>query len=358
MDHFVWNFQTMCHFWLCRKVNLDVKNHICSWTRSLLFDIRVESSLAGSYILYNARDAEQLSRNKVTHILSVHDSARPMLEGVKYLCIPAADSPSQNLVVLALVSRPHPRHPRPVGLGLGEPGGGGEGARRPSEVAAMTSHSPGPEVPRMTWSGTRHFRESIKFIHECRLGGEGCLVHWYVHLWPAAAAEQSRSVCEGLLHLPEPRTHTPRPCWLLAGVSRSVTLVVAYIMTVTDFGWEDALHTVRAGRSCANPNLGFQRQLQEFEKHQVHQFRQWLREEYGENPLRDAEAARSILAVLSPHGEQPHVRPLPLSSCAPPRRLPLAARASLRGLHAPQSWKKERFWAPSRFPLEYAFKSP
>nr|XP_031291194.1 dual specificity protein phosphatase 22 isoform X21 [Camelus dromedarius] len=145
---------------------------------------------------------------------------------------------------------------------------------------------------------------------------------------------------------------------LLAGVSRSVTLVVAYIMTVTDFGWEDALHTVRAGRSCANPNLGFQRQLQEFEKHQVHQFRQWLREEYGENPLRDAEAARSILAVLSPHGEQPHVRPLPLSSCAPPCRLPLAARASLRGLHAPRSWKKERFWAPSRFPLEYAFKSP
>uniref|UniRef100_A0A8C2SC86 Uncharacterized protein n=1 Tax=Capra hircus TaxID=9925 RepID=A0A8C2SC86_CAPHI len=28
----------------------------------------------------DARDAEQLSKNKVTHILSVHDSARPMLE--------------------------------------------------------------------------------------------------------------------------------------------------------------------------------------------------------------------------------------------------------------------------------------
>ncbi|XP_053458848.1 dual specificity protein phosphatase 22 isoform X3 [Nycticebus coucang] len=153
----------------------------------------------------DARDAEQLSRNKVTHILSVHDSARPMLEGVKYLCIPAADSPSQNL--------------------------------------------------------TRHFKESIKFIHECRLRGEGCLVH------------------------------------CLAGVSRSVTLVIAYIMTVTDFGWEDALHTVRAGRSCANPNLGFQRQLQEFEKHEVHQYRQWLREEYGESPLQDAEEAKNILAA-------------------------------------------------------------
>ncbi|XP_044773168.1 dual specificity protein phosphatase 22 [Neomonachus schauinslandi] len=153
----------------------------------------------------DARDAEQLSKNKVTHILSVHDSARPLLEGVKYLCIPAADSPSQNL--------------------------------------------------------TRHFKESIKFIHECRLRGEGCLVH------------------------------------CLAGVSRSVTLVIAYIMTITDFGWEDALHTVRAGRSCANPNLGFQRQLQEFEKHEVHQYRQWLKEEYGESPLRDVEEAKNILAT-------------------------------------------------------------
>ncbi|XP_062953892.1 dual specificity protein phosphatase 22 isoform X3 [Cynocephalus volans] len=164
--------------------------------------------LPGLYIgnFKDARDAEQLSKNKVTHILSVHDSARPMLEGVKYLCIPAADSPSQNL--------------------------------------------------------TRHFKESIKFIHECRLRGEGCLVH------------------------------------CLAGVSRSVTLVIAYIMTVTDFGWEDALNTVRAGRSCANPNLGFQRQLQEFEKHEVHQYRQWLKEEYGESPLRDAEDAKNILVPI------------------------------------------------------------
>ncbi|XP_007448368.1 PREDICTED: dual specificity protein phosphatase 22 [Lipotes vexillifer] len=168
--------------------------------------------LPGLYIgnFKDARDAEQLSKNQVTHILSVHDSARPALEGVKYLCIPAADSPSQNL--------------------------------------------------------TRHFKESIQFIHECRLRGEGCLVH------------------------------------CLAGVSRSVTLVVAYIMTVTDFGWEDALCTVRAGRSCANPNLGFQRQLQEFEEHQVCQFRQWLKEEYGESPLRDAEEARGILGKYKEQG--------------------------------------------------------
>ena len=152
----------------------------------------------------DARDVEQLSKNNITHILSIHDSARPMLEGVKYLCIPAADSPSQNLA--------------------------------------------------------RHFRESIKFIHECRLAGEGCLVH------------------------------------CLAGVSRSVTLVVAYIMTITDFGWEDALSVVRAVRSCANPNMGFQRQLQDFEKHDVDQFRQWLKEEYGENSFQDLQEAKNLLS--------------------------------------------------------------
>ncbi|XP_015269503.1 PREDICTED: dual specificity protein phosphatase 22, partial [Gekko japonicus] len=79
--------------------------------------------LPGLYLgnFKDARDTEQLKRNNVTHILSIHDSARPMLEGVKYLCIPAADSPSQNLA--------------------------------------------------------RHFKESIEFIHECRLRGESCLVH-------------------------------------------------------------------------------------------------------------------------------------------------------------------------------------
>lgn len=48
-------------------------------------------------------------------------------------------------------------------------------------------------------------------------------------------------------------------------MSRSVSLVVAYIMTVTGLGWQEALAAVRVARPCAGPNLGFQRQLQEFE---------------------------------------------------------------------------------------------
>ena len=72
--------------------------------------------------------------------------------------------------------------------------------------------------------------------------------------------------------------------------------MVAYIMTVTDFGWEDALRTVRAGRSCANPNLGFQRQLQEFEERQVRQVSAlggWERTSVLPRPPRLVEAGKA-----------------------------------------------------------------
>ncbi|XP_040000407.1 dual specificity protein phosphatase 22-B isoform X2 [Xiphias gladius] len=149
-----------------------------------------------------ARDREQLARNNITHILSIHDSAAPILQ-MTYLCISAADLPTQNLI--------------------------------------------------------QHFKQSIMFMHESRLKGEGCLVH------------------------------------CLAGVSRSVTLVVAYIMTVTGLGWQEALAAVRAVRPCAGPNLGFQRQLQEFEATQADEFREWLRREYEDNLFNDEADIRDLL---------------------------------------------------------------
>ena len=51
----------------------------------------------------------------------------------------------------------------------------------------------------------------------------------------------------------------------LAGMSRSVTVAVAYIMSVTSLNWKEALKVVRVGRAVANPNFGFQKQLQDFE---------------------------------------------------------------------------------------------
>lgn len=155
----------------------------------------------------DARDREQLARNNITHILSIHDTAAPILQEMTYLCIPAADSPTQNLV--------------------------------------------------------QHFKKSIMFMHESRLKGEGCLVH------------------------------------CLAGVSRSVTLVVAYVMTVTTLGWQEALAAVKVARPCASPNVGFQTQLQEFESTQLQQFREWLKEEYKENPLNDEEEIRTLLAQMT-----------------------------------------------------------
>ncbi|XP_036375154.1 dual specificity protein phosphatase 22-B-like [Megalops cyprinoides] len=166
----------------------------------------VNKVLPGLYLgnFKDARDREQLARHNITHILSIHDSAAPLLQEMTYLCIPAADLPTQNL--------------------------------------------------------TQYFKESIVFMHESRLKGESCLVH------------------------------------CLAGVSRSVTLVVAYLMTVTGLGWQDALAAVRAARPCAGPNVGFLRQLEDFENTQADHYRMWLKEKYKENPFNDEDEVRVLLS--------------------------------------------------------------
>lgn len=51
----------------------------------------------------------------------------------------------------------------------------------------------------------------------------------------------------------------------LAGISRSTTVTVAYMMTISDLNWYDCLRVVRHIRSVAMPNYGFQKQLQEYE---------------------------------------------------------------------------------------------
>ncbi|XP_029683772.1 dual specificity protein phosphatase 22-B isoform X2 [Takifugu rubripes] len=183
----------------------------------------------------DARDEKLLAQHNITHILSIHDTAAPLLEDMTYLCISAADHSRQNL--------------------------------------------------------TQYFRDSIMFIHESRLKGEGCLVH------------------------------------CVAGVSRSVTLVVAYIMTVTGRGWVESLAAVRSARPCAGPNLGFLRQLEEFENTELtedggqllsHQFwtgrvksvrceaeplsfccvqyQAWWKDRYGKNSFNDEEEVEALLA--------------------------------------------------------------
>nr|XP_054607979.1 dual specificity protein phosphatase 22-B isoform X5 [Nothobranchius furzeri] len=171
-----------------------------------LGNLKGELSIVPSY----ARDRELLARHNITHILSIHDTASPVLEEMTYLCIPAADHSKQNLI--------------------------------------------------------QFFKESIEFIHESRLKGEGCLVH------------------------------------CVAGVSRSVTLVVAYIMTVTGRGWVQALGAVRAARPCAGPNLGFLRQLEEFQNTELAQYRAWWSERFGKSPFSDDDEIQNLLNHKSANG--------------------------------------------------------
>jgi protein-tyrosine phosphatase len=50
-----------------------------------------------------------------------------------------------------------------------------------------------------------------------------------------------------------------------AGISRSVTMVVAYLMADLGLSYEDALARVQQVRPQANPNQGFVQQLQEWQ---------------------------------------------------------------------------------------------
>ncbi|XP_057203521.1 dual specificity protein phosphatase 22-A [Triplophysa rosa] len=169
--------------------------------------------------LGNIRDSENrenLSRQGITHILSVCNNAKPVLEDKTYLCIHAADASSQNL--------------------------------------------------------SQHFKDCIRFIHECRLNGGACLVH------------------------------------CLAGVSRSTTMVVAYLMTVTSYSWEECLSAVKAVRSFVGPNYGFQQQLQEFQMKQVSEYRVWLRASYRPSPFKDQEQVQALLSLYTEQQQQAQQR--------------------------------------------------
>lgn len=76
----------------------------------------------------------------------------------------------------------------------------------------------------------RHFSACNEFIHHARLQNQPVLVH------------------------------------CAAGVSRSVSIVCAYVMTVTRLGCEDVLKAIRGARKIANPNAGFHKQLRDYER--------------------------------------------------------------------------------------------
>lgn len=85
----------------------------------------------------------------------------------------------------------------------------------------------------------------------------------------------------------------------LAGMSRSITVCIAYIMSVTQLNSQDALKVVRAGRAIANPNLGFQNQLQEFESNRLAQERLRLKERFPSLALQDRDREKCESAITN-----------------------------------------------------------
>ncbi|XP_026545374.1 dual specificity protein phosphatase 15 [Notechis scutatus] len=154
--------------------------------------------------IVDAKDLDQLSKNDVTHIVSIHESLQPFIPGITYLRIVLPDTPEANI--------------------------------------------------------KKHFKKCINFIHSCRLQGGTCLVH------------------------------------CLAGISRSTTIVLAYLMAVTQLSWLEALEAVKAVRPVANPNLGFRRQLEEFgHSRSVQKIRRKLQPLPRGALLNDREALQSLL---------------------------------------------------------------
>jgi hypothetical protein len=62
------------------------------------------------------------------------------------------------------------------------------------------------------------------------------------------------------------RTDTNVLVHCVSGISRSATVVTAYVMRTRNLRYEEALALVRSKRSVANPNSGFQAQLRAYEE--------------------------------------------------------------------------------------------
>ncbi|XP_039148900.1 tyrosine-protein phosphatase vhp-1 isoform X3 [Drosophila simulans] len=113
---------------------------------------------------------------------------------------------------------------------------------------------------------------------------------------PDQNLSQYFSVCNDFIHAARLREGNVL-IHCLAGMSRSVTVAVAYIMTATHLNWKEALKVVRAGRAVANPNAGFQSQLQEFEQFKLPEERRRLRERFPSSALEQLDRTKVATAL-------------------------------------------------------------
>ncbi|XP_056333931.1 dual specificity protein phosphatase 22-A isoform X1 [Danio aesculapii] len=205
--------------------------------------------------LGNIRDSENrdsLSRNGITHILSVCNNAKPVLEkhstcliSLQLRCLCSLYCIQEEHLIMCWIIRLIT-------------------SRQKKDMTYLCINAADASSQNLS----QHFKESIRFIHECRLNGGACLVH------------------------------------CLAGVSRSTTVVVAYLMTVTSYSWQECLTAVKAVRSFVGPNYGFQQQLQEFQMKQVSEYQAWLRSSYRSSPFKDQEQVEALLSLFAEQQQQ------------------------------------------------------
>eukprot|EP00270_Netrium_digitus_P018637 TRINITY_DN7117_c0_g1_i1.p1 TRINITY_DN7117_c0_g1~~TRINITY_DN7117_c0_g1_i1.p1 ORF type:complete len:208 (+),score=61.68 TRINITY_DN7117_c0_g1_i1:235-858(+) len=80
----------------------------------------------------------------------------------------------------------------------------------------------------------------------------------------------------------------------LAGMSRSVTVVVAYLMKTKGMSFREALFYVKQRRAIAQPNSGFVRQLEQFEASLQMQKQQQQQEEGEKVQERTLQASENV----------------------------------------------------------------
>jgi predicted patatin/cPLA2 family phospholipase len=141
----------------------------------------------------------------------------------------------------------------------------------------------------------RHFQECLQFIKECLQMGGRVLVHCF------------------------------------AGVSRSASVVIAYLMREHGQTFVDALNYTRRRRPIVFPNFGFQRQLLDYER----ALRARDPSHFTPYNLRKPALQRGHSAVLTANSDQRWERPMSTAST-------LASQSAKRvGSHVPRIKSKQ-----------------
>lgn len=147
---------------------------------------------------------------------------------------------------------------------------------------------------------------------------------------PDQNLSQYFSVCNDFIHAARLREGNVL-IHCLAGMSRSVTVAVAYIMTATHLNWKEALKVVRAGRSVANPNTGFQNQLQEFEQFKLTEERRRLRERFPSSALEQLDRMK-VVTALDNYQELLQNKDICEGNCSRGEKCPTGASNDLEGI--------------------------